>query len=193
MRFVIKAQRSDSDGRAFSLTEVVVALGIFAIAIVGVLGLLSPTIGLVNDTIDSGTASRLADTVNTEVERLGYNAILSGALLTSAELTALDAGSTDATIQSRQLFASRSGDKVCNRATASAADNYIEPADRFFEVVLVRYATLSPTANDATAGYLAFSVRVTWPAQVSDDTETGFIEVPRADRSVFTFNAAVRR
>ena len=173
---------------AFSLIEVVVALGIFAIAIVGVLGLLSPTTDLVSDTIDSGIASRLADTVNAEVERAGYDTVR-GLLLLGSELD------DDGRIVANRLLANRAGDVIASQSQLTGNQSLLLQADRFFEVVLVRNEGLSPNTadNDNSAGFLAFSVRVTWPAQVSDGTESGFVEVPRADRSVFTFNAAVRR
>lgn len=178
---------------AFSLIEVVVALGIFAIAIVGVLGLLSPTTGLVSETIDSGTASRLADTVNAEVERAGYDTVR-GLLLLGSELD------DDGRIVANRLLANRAGDVIASQNQLTGNQSLLLQADRFFEIVLVRNEVLSPNtaANDSTAGFLAFSVRVTWPTQVADGTVDeqgipGFVVVPRADRSVFTFNAAVRR
>ncbi len=171
---------------AFSLIEVVVALGVFAIAIVGVLGLLSPTSQAVRDTLDGGTASRLAETVNAEIERLGYSAVVPSALVLSADVATLSAS------DARLLYSNRSGSLICKDDSATGDPNYIPPSERYFEILLVRNETLSSVGNDTTAGFVAFAVQTSWPARVNDGTGTAII-VPREERSIFSFNAAVRR
>lgn len=171
---------------AFSLIEVVVALGVFAITIVGVLGLLSPTTQAVSDTLDGGVASRLAETVNAEVERLGFTAVTGSQLVLSSAVSALP------TNASKLLFATRGGDRICSQGAADTAPNYIAPAERYFEVLLIRNESLSPAGTDNTAGFVAFSVQVSWPAFVDDGTGAA-VAVARSQRSVFSFNAAVRR
>ena len=55
---------------AFSLVEVVVAVGIFALAIVGVIGLLSPTTKAVSEVSDNDAATRVVGIVQTELQAL---------------------------------------------------------------------------------------------------------------------------
>lgn len=55
--------------RAFSLVEVVVAVGIFAFAVIAIIGLLLPNTRAVDERIESDIARRLAENVQFELQR----------------------------------------------------------------------------------------------------------------------------
>jgi type II secretory pathway pseudopilin PulG len=55
--------------RAFSLVEVVVAVGIFAVAVLSIIGLLLPNTQAVEDQIESDAARRLTENVQSELQR----------------------------------------------------------------------------------------------------------------------------
>ncbi len=62
----------------FSLVEIVVALGIFATAILVIVGLLASNVQATNRTVETEIASRLTDTIRAELQRYGYAKVASG-------------------------------------------------------------------------------------------------------------------
>jgi type II secretory pathway pseudopilin PulG len=168
--------------RAFSLVEVVVAVGIFALAIVGVIGLLAPTTQSISNVADSDVASRVMATIQSGLQTAGYAQIK----------TALNAPTT-------QFYATKDGSKV-----GVSTDNTLwvsgQNQEKFFEFKLVRNGDspatgdgLSPKANDDTAGFLAFTIVLKWPAYAP--TADGLIgtAVPDAQKSIMIVPAAVTR
>jgi type II secretory pathway pseudopilin PulG len=152
--------------RAFSLVEVVVAVGIFALAIVGVIGLLGPTTQNISDTRDADSAARVISSIQSALQQESFDVI--AGKLGSGYL----------------FFASRGGDKI------GLADNGIwggSDAEKFFEFKLERNTQLSDNTShpDSSAGYLAFFISLRWPAylpngqKVTDDQKNVMI-VPAA-------------
>ncbi len=162
--------------RGFSLVEVVVAVGIFAIAIISIIGLLIPINNSVADIRDSEDASRIATNIQGELQKLSF-AALKGAL---------DFPPTD---EDDIIYASRDGGIVevgSPRSQSPARINAWDPSDtttnrsggertaleedalKFFKVELIRNDDLSPSGNDGTAGYLAFTIKLTWPAYATN-------------------------
>lgn len=165
---------SSASRKAFSLVEVVVAVGIFALAIVGVIGLLTPTNKAIADVTESDAASR------------AISAIQSGLQQTARESST---GFTDvinslSTSSSPQYiyFASKSGDKVGKTAA-------VPNAEKFFEFALIRNDTLSPLANDTSAGYLAFTISLRWPAYLPNGAQF----TVNSQKSVLIIPAAITR
>jgi uncharacterized protein (TIGR02598 family) len=160
----------------FSLVEVVVSVGIFAVAIVGIIGLFAPTTKNVAAVADSDASTRavaaiqqsLKETASTTV---GFNNLIS----------AIDNSST-------YYYASRGGDKVDSITTAVVTNK----SEAFFEYSLSRNTALSPSpALDASAGFLAFTIQLRWPAylptadgitgtKVTDDSQKSTLIVPAA-------------
>jgi len=159
--------------KAFSLVEVVVAVGIFALAIVGVIGLLSPTNKAVADVADSDSASRAISSIQAGLQQAGFAAV-------QATLT------TGAAAPSYVFSASKGGDKV-----GLKTDNVIFSAnsEKFFEFALIRNDTLSPVGNDPTAGFLAFTISLRWPAFLPNGVEFTANE----QKSVLIVPAAITR
>lgn len=132
--------------KAFSLVEVVVAVGIFALAIVGVIGLLSPTNKAIADVSDNDASSRAISAIQTGLQYAGYEAV-------RTELIDGTPAASDYV-----FFSSKSGDKV------GRGGDFTQDAEKFFEFALIRNSALSPVSNDDTAGFLAFTISLRWPA-----------------------------
>lgn len=141
--------------KAFSLIEVVVAVGIFAIAIVSVIGLLVPISQSVVDVREGDYAARLVTLAQSQIQRLPFDTVKNYIRTPIAD------GSPDT------LYASIDGSKF-----GPASDTTIwnpqgnltalqQNALRFFKIKLTP-SPLSPPGNDATAGFLAFNMEVTW-------------------------------
>jgi type II secretory pathway pseudopilin PulG len=76
-----------SRGRAgFSLVEVVVAVGIFAVAILSIVALLLPNTKAVADQIDAGVAQRLSENIQLELDRYGFTRVVAALPNQSARL-----------------------------------------------------------------------------------------------------------
>jgi hypothetical protein len=173
---------------------VVVAVGIFAVAISIVIGLLAPTVQSVQDTIDSNTANRLSSAINAKLQSLGY-ANVQGLLY-----PAITAPNTVSLTDSKLLFANRTGEQV-GTATDPVWGGAGNNAGRYFEVMLVHTPNTVLSATDtspatSTISSVMFAVRVTWPAYLPDGSglpTTVLAPTPRAQRSVFLFNSAVAR
>jgi type II secretory pathway pseudopilin PulG len=156
---------------AFSLVEVVVAVGIFALAIVAVIGLLAPLGSSVTDVRDGDDASRVATTIQSglqdEVNRLKQQ--------DSSSYWTTFASYLDGTTV---LYANRDG-SVVGKVDSLGPDGLsiwdtdkaggvtpLEEFARFFEVTLSRNTALSSVATDASAGYLAFNITLRWPGYI---------------------------
>lgn len=162
-----------SRSRAFSLVEVVVAVGIFALAVVTVIGLLVPITQSVADVRDTDDATRVVSTIQAELQRLPFLGAQSiqNALKFASDVAADDSNATyDPSADNSILFASRGGDKVgfYNASSVWDPDSSLssteEDALKFFEIVLIRNEAISRPVDDNEAGYLAFTLRLRWPA-----------------------------
>jgi prepilin-type N-terminal cleavage/methylation domain-containing protein len=203
--------------RAFSLIEVVAAVGIFAIGMVAVLGLFTPVAKSVGGVADADASAVVADLLRTKLQALGPAGVIP--LLKNAktggghELTDADAKTDyDITKDPQLLFASRDGTKI----GAYNDPVWIDPAtrqpsdlDKFFEIALLRNDTLSPAAADAADPaplVLAYTARLRWPAFVADSTPgntrralpagsnpTGTIRFDHSQKQVLYFTGSVVR
>jgi prepilin-type N-terminal cleavage/methylation domain-containing protein len=184
--------------KGFSLVEVVVAVGIFALAIVGVIGLLSPTNKAVADVADSDNATRVVSAVQQGLQQLAASgrfttvgsvvgvgsftigaAVSDGLIQATAPADPTDGNTlaTSGTYNKFTIYASRDGSKVGLTGdatvwgTAAATNNTL----KYFEIMLIRNSTLSPNLTPANAdtasGYLAYTMRIRWPAYTPDGNE----------------------
>lgn len=145
-----------SPKKAFSLIEVVVAVGIFAIAIVSVIGLLVPISQSVVDVREGDYAARLVTLAQSQIQRLPFDVVKNYIRKPVAD----DSAET--------LYASMDGSKFgpANDAKIWNPEGNLtelqQKALRFFKIKLSPNDQLSPEGNDTTAGFLAFNMTVTW-------------------------------
>lgn len=160
--------------RGFSLVEVIVAVGIFALAIVGVIGLLVPTSKNITEVADSDSAARVISAIQSGLQKAGFVAIKGY----------LDAPNpADAT-----FYASKDGSKIGTTTSAS----WTSDAEKFFKFTLVRNESLSKADADDSAGFLAFTIVLRWPAY-SPINQNQSVEVDASQQSVMVVPAAITR
>lgn len=177
--------------RAFSLIEVVAAVGIFSIGMVAVIGLFAPVAKSVGNLADAEAATNVAALLASRLQ--GQPISFVGTLMKVSngpsrhQLTDTDNNPNSPIADPRAdlqlLFASRDGSKIAgydNPAVWGATDT-----EKFFEIALIRNETLSPATPaadpsspdlpvnpDDTAAFIAYTARIRWPAFVPDATPT---------------------
>jgi uncharacterized protein (TIGR02598 family) len=168
--------KRNSKALGFSLIEVVVAVGIFALAIVGVIGLLGPTTKNVADVADSDAATRVVNAIQSALQE----SVQSQATGFTNLGTALDGNYT--------YYANKDGTKVGKGAI-------VPNNEKFFEFALIRNTALSGTntSGDATAGYLAFTISLRWPAYLPNASGTGTKVTDDTQKNVMIVPAAITR
>lgn len=159
----IPRARSAVLSRAFSLVEVVIAVGIFAIAVISVVGLIIPNTQRVADQLDAQVAQRLADNIRFELERYGFYNVANGLTNQNARIF---------------LVATRDGSKVLLtgedpfQAWNETYNNYNPDSHAYSSVGSPRAAENDLETNTATSDNpfgIAFRdryflVEVGWPA-----------------------------
>jgi len=131
---------------AFSLVEVVIAIGLLATGVGGILGLMAASSKMIGDASDRHGAERALVNGAAELERLGF-------AIARTRLT--DDGV--ATSETNQYFESRDG-------TRSGWGSELSTTDRFYSVSFYRLAGVSPAGADSTGQGLAVLIRAEWPA-----------------------------
>ena len=189
--------------RAFSLIEVVVAIGIFAVGMVAVVALFAPVARSVAGSSDAEAAATVAERLRGELTRrataAGSFAPVVALLKNSTangghEVTTADNASSAATDPRRDprlLFASRDGSKIgVYTDTAVWGSGQVNDAEKYYEITLIRLDALSPntTAADAAASTLAYTARIRSPAFVPDNSSAN---ARRALPAGFNATAAV--
>lgn len=165
----------------FSLIEVVIAVGIFALAVATMLALLPSLTRQTSDTADTLVAQRLPDNLRVELQRLArgnFDALATAIPIMSAPL---DNG--------LRCVASRDGARLHSVTyLPPAAGAQIPEGEQYFAVEVWRF-NQQPLAYDATAAILPVYVRVSGPYRNSGSVTPTVLE----DRSQFTFTAAINR
>jgi hypothetical protein len=182
---------------AFSLVEVVVAIGLIAGSLVAILGLLAATTNSAAEARDAQGLASLGGGIQCELDRLKNSLGLYGLA------AAIPEGGSPAPLR---LVGTRDGRRVlCVDAADPAADRLLrDPAlqgiavrDRYFLVELTRIPELG-TADDS--GFVAVSARCMWPYELplgpasvdaSEPDADPAGEVPSADRHVAVLLFAV--
>ena len=196
----------------FSLIEVVVAVGIFAIAIVGVIGLLAPTAKSIGDVTDTAAATRLADGVASELARLRDSVPTSGSprLGLDGLYTKISTGNSDTSKYSLTAVADGSyvvrDDKTTGSSNPANNDPVNPPANqprgiaknnRYFiiEVYTHQGDNLAYTPNTSAgipigSGFLALTIVVKWPYYIGANAATAQLATPSAQSSMI-YNIAL--
>jgi type II secretory pathway pseudopilin PulG len=163
------------------LVEVVVAVGIFAIAVASTVGLVAAITRNVSEVQETDDASRLVTTLQSKLQAVSF-----------ADIRAY-MGDVTAKAANARIYASRDGSKLGLGNTNSVWDSdgnaglsADEQAQKYFLIEILTNDDLSPDGNDNTAGFLACTVRLIYPAylgdgnQVIDSSQQNVMVVPVA-------------
>lgn len=159
------------------MIEVVIAVGVIAVAVATMLALMPLLTRQMRDASDSLVAQRLAGGVEAELRRLASGGNMSGL---AGQIRSI--GATD----TLTMVAARNGGEVTIESASDLPDQ-----ERYFAIELWQYSS-APLAYDATGAMLAAHVRVSWPYKIPD-SNGAFLTVPEADRSSATFTVAINR
>ena len=166
----------------FSLFEVVIAVGIFAVAITVMIGLLPSLTRQSATSVETQNALRLPDAVRSELERV---AIAGGFDALAARVSTLASPVPD----TLEFIATRDASAVQSLDyQPPPVDEQIGTDDRYFLVEVWKFAD-APLAFDSEGASLAIHVRVSWPFRLPNSASVTLL----ASREQLTFNLALRR
>lgn len=168
--------------RSFSLIEVVIAVGVFAVAVVVILSLLPSLSRQAAESADGLIAQSLAENVRSELSRLavsgGFDALANRLPVMSAPL--VDGFPLVAAHDARQIYSA-------NYLPPSVAGQ-LPQAEHYFLVEVWRF-NQPPLRFDPASAVLGVFVRVSWPYQ-----NPGAVgATPLAARSQLTFVVSLNR
>lgn len=165
----------------FSLVEVVIAVGIFAIAIAATVGLVAALTRTVTEVKESDDASRLVTNLQSKLQAVSFTDIRSYM------------GAVSGKAANARIYATRDGSRLGlgNATSVWDSDNSDsisadEDGQKYFLIEILTNDDLSPAANDNTAGFLACTVRLIYPAYlangdvVADSSQQSVMVVPVA-------------
>ena len=174
--------------RAFSLIEVVVALGLLAVTVVAVLALQGSIGRAVADVSDHHRAAQLADAIGVELRRLRDLPLPEGRPDSLEALSVLIP--PEGSDQPLRLVAPREGTRVIRESDADHPVNGLPWRDRYY-LIEVRQQP-APLAYAPGAGYLAVAVTVKWPFQVAaDSSATGAVAADPTQASMLILSFAL--
>ena len=183
------SNRADAaDDRAFTLVEVVVAIGVLAVTVVAVLALQASLQRSAAEISGYDRAAQLADAVAIELARLRDRPVAIGQpsrLDALAEI--IPASDSDSPLR---LVAAREGLRVLRESEADDTVTGIVPRDRYYLIEVRQQPAPLNYARDA--GYLAVALTVKWPYQIATGPDAGgATAADLAQASVVVFNAAL--
>ncbi len=200
--------RAPARAGAFTLLEVIVALGVFVIGIVGVIGLLATVTKSGTTSGEAEAASRVADSVIARLQAMPFS---SAALLVQDPADVLKNNAlgnynpNDGT-HPAVIFAKLDGDTglydAVKKVWLGSSGATFANADKFFEVELIRQTALSPLGADDTAALLAFAIRVRWPSWIPSANgagvqfgtgQPGAVTFDHGKQQVLFFSGSLRR
>jgi len=141
--------------RAFSLVEVIVAVGLFAASVTVVISLLPAVTRQGAVTTDSLAAERLPDALKVELSRL----VASGGFDALAEQVPV---MSPMFASGLAFVAVRDGSRLHVRDYLPPAVGQIAEAEQYFLVECARFSD-EPLRYDGQKHFLAVAVRVSWP------------------------------
>jgi type II secretory pathway pseudopilin PulG len=168
--------------KAFSLVEVIIAVGIFATAVVVTLGMLPALTRQSIESADTLVAQRLAGSIRVEARRIatsgGFDALATAIPVMAAPL-----------VNGLELVADREGARL-------HAANYQQPessrqipdSECYFLIELWRYSQ-GALLYDSNGAVLPMYVRVSWPYRVPGSATP----TPPAERQQLTFAVSITR
>jgi prepilin-type N-terminal cleavage/methylation domain-containing protein len=157
--------------RGFSLIEVVIAVGIFAVAVIGLVGFLPMLARESTEASDASVAAHLPAALESELGRLialqGFGAFADAVPLMEASA-----------MNGMSFVASRDGAALASVASPAVA---VPDDDQYFRLDVSRF-NAPPLVFEHAGAVLALYVRVSWPyrvpgsgpTEVQNRTETGW-------------------
>lgn len=196
----------------FSLLEVVVAVAIFAIGMLAVVGLFTPVARSVSGSAEAEAAARVADALRAKLQAMPVAdviALLKKSNGTRHELTDADGRPDyDPTKDAQVFFASRDGGKIgayTDPVWGTRTALFNPDRDKYFEIALIRNEALTPLATsnntdpdatpvnpDETAFLIAYTARLRWPMFVPDGA-TGATQVGSNPAGTVRFDHSVKQ
>ncbi|HEX2101440.1 MAG TPA: type II secretion system protein [Candidatus Synoicihabitans sp.] len=154
---------------AFTLVEVIVALGVMAVGVVGILALLGPATDASRELSDAAVAARLVERVRTELAaaRDSRRVEPGGALMALRD--EFGAG--------WRIVADQRGERVFSEVAADGADGLAERSRYFLIEVDLHDGVLRFPAD---AAFVAWIVQVRWPYRLATGAEGPAIAVDGA-------------
>lgn len=165
--------------RAFSLLEVIIAVGLFAGSITVIIGLLSTLSRRAADSADVLAAQRLPEAVKLELTRLAAGGFDGLAAQIPPMVAPLEGGLA--------LVAAREAAQVQSLDVLPPA-TLIPAGEQYFLVECWRFSAEPLAFNNAKA-FLALQVRVSWPYRVPGAS----VPVPLPDRNQLAFTVSLNR
>ena len=148
---------------AFSLVEIIVAVGVLGLGLTLVIGLFAPVSRSVTTNLDAEAAARAAEAAITYLKALQWNQARNYIKSDSAynnQLTSEGRGNYNPVGDGQTLYVNRRGTII---GTYNDAVWNGDHGAQYYEVIAIRNERVSPTGNDGTATMIAFTVRVRWP------------------------------
>lgn len=166
--------------RAFSLLEVIIAVGLFVSSVVVIIGFIAALSRQGADSADTLAAQKLPEPLRVELARLAGSDLEALA----AQIPVMSAPLTDGLA----FAATREVTGVESLAYLPPANDRIPAAEQYYLVECWKFQD-EPLRFDAQKAFLALQVRVSWPYRlpgVADPTEP-------SDRSQITFTMSLTR
>ncbi len=148
--------------RAFTLIEVVVALGLLAGTVVTLLALRGSNTRAAADVADHYRAAQLADAIDLELRRLRDRPLAEGQRDKLEALSVLIP--PDGSDRALRLVAPREGSRAIRESDADDPVTGLPVRDRYYLITVRQQA--APLAYTAGAGYLAVAATLQWPFQI---------------------------
>lgn len=140
--------------RAFSLVEVIIAAGLFAVSVTVVLALLPALARQGGEAHDSLAAQRLADALKAELTRVGGSGF--DALAAQVPVMSGPPGS------GLKFVANREATRLHSTDYQPPASGHLATNEQYFLLECWRFPD-EPLSFAASKGFLAAMVRVSWP------------------------------
>lgn len=172
--------RSPRQRAAFSLVEVVVAVGIFAVSIAVIIGLLPNLTRQTSDAAEARVAQSMPDLLTAEIQRVAGSSLDSFGNVVPVMNTPLADGYV--------FVANREGSRLHSFASPPPTAQALPVSEQFYRIEAWRFPS-APLAFSSTSAVLALYVRVSWPYYNPGSTTP----TPLGARSQFTFTLALNR
>ncbi len=152
----------------FSLIEVILAIGVFSLTIVAVIGLLGPVTRQIRDLQDLKVANTLPAPIREELNRMGFDSFVNDALTAILpDWTVADGQSVPADETAvATLVATADGGEV-----AEIDSDRVEPGGQYFSIQVIKPEAGSNLEYKEGDAYVAFKILVSWPYRLPPDGE----------------------